>query len=796
MKFPHLLLSIWAAWGICGSTSLWAQGKETSNDALEEFGLPSLPDSFSRSSEPAEKVTFSADYQLEQGSDKGRIKVTAQIAAKHHIYSTTQPDGGPMATRIRLDSKQVELTGPFVPDHAPNVSKSEYFPVKVEEFHDSVVWSAPLKVNSPIDPSKGNLAVRIDGQVCLTDGSCQLVRSQITAGFEGYYGTSAAATELRPAGTHATWSASIVPGQIEAGGKAHLIIKAIPDDGYHVYVFDPKSKSTDGRTVIVATQKAGLRFGAPRTDQEVVVNDFGSDLRFEYHPGPVQWTIPIEVPESAESGQYPVEMLVGFTTCSDTSCDSPSGIRLTGVLEVAEPSPLQTATLNVESVAWEKVAELPSFVNWIDNIASDLTVWQRLQGGGLEWWMVGAALLGGFILNFMPCVLPVIGLKLMSFVSQAGSSHSRVVSLNLAFVGGILAVLMGLAALNIAFKVTGQAFGWGEQFNRLEFQVGLTVLLFAMALSFLGVWEIPIPGFATGSKSGELMEREGLMGAFYKGALTTILATPCSGPLLGTVFGLTLSLSVWSIVALFFLVGIGLGLPYLALCLWPGFVKWLPKPGAWMETLKEVLAFPLLLTVVYFIAVISPDYRIAALTLLIAVWFGCWLIGRVPVYAERRRKVAGWVTALSVCLAIGALSFTFLGPVKHYLPWQEYSEKTLAENRANGNVVMIDFTARWCATCQLNLYAAIDRPAVAELVKQNNVVPLLADWSDKGDEIAQKLRELDSNSIPLLAIYPSDPEAEPILLRDVITQGQLIEALQMAGPSKGVTRLTSQPKYD
>lgn len=797
MKFANRWLVLaWAVWATFALTAVQAQQRSSSKDEIGDLGLPSLSGALNRGSDRVEKVNFSATYDLEEGSAVGRIEITAQIAAQHHIYSTTQQDGGPLPTTITIDSNLIEMTGPFVPDHAPKQTKSEYFPVPIEEFHEQVVWTAPMRVLTQFDAATTTLPVRVNGQVCLADGNCQPIRKQVEAKFGKFYGGGQAVYELRAASTHAVWSATLEPANVRPGGKATISLKVVPDSGYHVYRFDPTDAAPTNRTVIVASKKAGLLFAAPTTNAEVVVQDLGPDLRFEYHPGPVEWSIPIEVPASATAGLYPIELLVGFNTCNDSSCDPPAGIRLSGGLTIANDSPSAAAPLSLEAVPWETVAGQPNFIGWIDQTASTMSIWQRFGGNSLELWMVGAALLGGFILNFMPCVLPVIGLKLMSFVNQAGSSHARVVSLNLAFVGGILSVLMALALLNIAFKLTGQAFGWGEQFNRLEFQVGLAVLLFAMSLSFLGVWEIPIPGFATGSKSGELMEREGLLGAFYKGMLTTILATPCSGPFLGTLFGLTLTLSVWSILALFFLVGVGLGLPYLALCFWPGFLKWLPKPGAWMETLKEILAFPLLLTVVYFISVIQPDYRIAALTLLIAVWFGCWIIGRIPAYAEPRRKTAGWLTALVCCVATGLISFSYLGPTKHHLPWQEFSEAALAENRANGNVVMIDFTARWCLTCQYNLATAIDRPEIAEIVEKNKVVPLLADWSDRGEPIAEKLRELQSNSIPLLAIYPAEPDAEPILLRDVITQSQLIEALEKAGPSKGVTRLTSQPKYD
>ena len=401
-------------------------------------------------------------------------------------------------------------------------------------------------------------------------------------------------------------------------------------------------------------------------------------------------------------------------------------------------------------------------------------------------WHLFAALLGGFILNFMPCVLPVVGLKLMSFVNQAGSSRTRIISLNLAFVAGIVSVMLVLAAVTIAAKMFyGQAFGWGQQFERLDFQVGLAMLVFAMALSFLGVWEIPIPGFATSSHSGELMQKEGHLGAYLKGILTTVLATPCSGPFLGAVFGITLSLSPMSIVILYVTLGLGLGFPYLALCTYPGFVKFLPKPGAWMETLKQVLAFPLLLTVVYIIQIVNPEYRIATLILLIVVWFACWLIGRVPPYSEVTQIRRAWLFGLGT-IAVGAIiSFSVFGPIKHLLPWEAYNEAQLAEYRREGRTVMVEFTARWCLTCQANMRYAIDREKVRDLCLKNHVITMLADKSEPSPAIDKKLQELGSNSIPLLAIYP--PDAEPIVLRDLLKESQIIAALEEAGPSYQLT---------
>lgn len=784
----HLTLAI-LGW------SLW-MAPVTAQVEFDSQGFPSLPGSFGIPSANRSKVTFSGNYQLEKGSDQGRLTVVAEIIPKHHIYSTTQPGGGPKPTKITIASDGVELTGPFSADHQPTKTKSPYFEVESEEFHDRVTWTAPIRLKKP-DSEPKPIDVKISGQVCLADGNCQPIEKEISVEFKDYYGGAQKVTQLRHPGTHAVWSATIEPAIVPPGGTATIKLSAETDPGYHIYKFQPGDPEPTNRTLIVASQKGGLLLGEPRTDQQIISKDLGLDKPFEYYPGSVSWTIPVEVPASAELGQRAVELLVSFNTCDDRSCDPPAGVKLMGSVTVQSESGDQSKqSMLIEPLNWLDVANHPAVATWIDTTRSQLTLLDRLSGNPLDLWMIGAALLGGFILNFMPCVLPVIGLKLMGFVNQAGSSHRRVVALNLSFVAGILTIIMALALLNIGAKIAGHSFGWGEQFTNIYFQVGLTVLLFAMSLSFLGVWEIPIPGFATGSKSGELMQKEGLSGAFYKGMLTTILATPCSGPFLGTLFGLTLSLSVWSILILFLLVGIGLGLPYLALCLWPGFIKLLPKPGAWMETLKEVLAFPLLLSVVYFLSVIDPDYRIATLSLLIAVWFGCWLIGRVPAYAESRRLYASWLTAAVVCSIAGYVSFTQFGPIKHHLPWKQYSETALQENRAAGKVVMLEFTARWCLTCQYNMRSAIDRPEVAKVVKENGVVPLLADWSNPSVEIENKLRELDSNSIPLLAIYPADPEAQPILLRDVITQSQLIDALEKAGSSQNAAKLTAKAQID
>ncbi len=310
----------------------------------------------------------------------------------------------------------------------------------------------------------------------------------------------------------------------------------------------------------------------------------------------------------------------------------------------------------------------------------------------------------------------------------------------------------------------------------------MAALVFAMALSFLGVWEIPIPGFATSYKSNQMMEREGVLGAFSKGLFTTILATPCSGPFLGFVFAVTATLDSVGVFVVYTMVGLGMGLPFIALCLKPDAIKFLPKPGTWMETLKEGLSFPLLLTVVYFVGSIGSEYRIATFSTLIAVWFACWMIGKVPIYADRHVKVKVWSAAIATAWVWGMVSFSLLGPTKSDMPWEPYSATRLAELRKQGKTVMIDFTANWCLNCQANTKLSIDVPQVVKKVESNGVATLLADKTEDSPEIDAKLIELQgTTTIPFLVIYPADPKADPIVLTGTFTQSKLLAALESAG---------------
>jgi len=399
--------------------------------------------------------------------------------------------------------------------------------------------------------------------------------------------------------------------------------------------------------------------------------------------------------------------------------------------------------------------------------------------------VIGYAILGGLILNLMPCVLPVIGLKVLSFVKQGGQSRLQILGLNLAYVAGMMLVFLLLATLAALMKLglSNESFGWGELNTLTWFKVGMSGLVFAMALSFLGVWELPIPGFASSGKATELSTREGALGAFMMGIFTTILATPCSGPFLGPVFGYTLSQSPVVIYLVFGAVGLGMALPFLLIGAVPSLVSWLPKPGAWMDTFKQLLGFVLLATVVWLLSSIHPNYFIATLSLLFGIWFACWWIGRTPLTAPSPVRRTAWIGGVGVAILIGAGAFHFLTPGKSVLPWVPYSRAALATAQAEGKTVLVDFTAQWCLTCKTNSKLAINREKVRQRVAKYDVVTLLADWTDRNDTIKEALRALGSQSMPLLVIYPADKSREVILLPDLLTQQKVLDALDKAGPS-------------
>ena len=543
---------------------------------------------------------------------------------------------------------------------------------------------------------------------------------------------------------------------------ARLFITAKLAPGWHIYSITQAPGGPIRTKIKLDRSEAFELLGEfrPISPPDKKKEDIWSDpnLIIESHHDSVTWYAPIKLAPEVDPAALRIEGQVYAQACK-TGCLMPQDYPFSAVLGEGMEAPKQGT-------------EDPS-----DTAQS----YQPLDVGKLLVQLC-FAFLGGLILNLMPCVLPVISLKLMSFLDQAGESRGRVFALNVWYALGLLSVFMVLAML-----AAWAGLAWGQQFTLPWFKVTMIGLVFAMALSFLGVWEIPIPGFVGSGQAGKLQVKEGAGGAFFKGVFATILATPCSGPFLGPVFGYLLKQPPMVAYWVFGAVGLGMASPYLVVGAYPKLIRFLPKPGPWMDTFKQLMGFLLLGTVVYLFSTTTEGYFIPTLTLLVGLWFGCWLIGRTPLTASAPQRFAAWTGGILAPALIGLFAFTvmFWEPI---IPWQPFSPDALAKARTEGKTVMVDFTADWCPNCKLNSRWAIERRQVFELVEKNRVIPLLADWTDRSPAIKKALNELGANSIPVLAIWP--PGGEAIVLKDLLTKGQVVDALTKAGPSK------PQPRQD
>jgi thiol:disulfide interchange protein len=534
-----------------------------------------------------------------------------------------------------------------------------------------------------------------------------------------------------------------------------LFITATIEPGWHIYSITQRPGGPIA-TKIEVTAPPGIGIAgkfqpsvAPETKKEPAFEN----LPIETHHGAVTWYAPIKVAAGFDPAKLEIRGKITVQACDVNSCVPPQDLAFSAKLGPGVVLPGETAG--------GPPATVPA---------------QPMQSLLVQ---LGFAFLGGLILNLMPCVLPVISLKILAFLEQAGESRGRVFALNVWYSLGLFSVFIVLAAL-----AATAGLAWGEQFTLPWFKVAMTVLVFAMALSFLGVWEIPIPGFVGAGGASRLQTREGPGGAFFKGIFTTILATPCSGPFLGPVFGYLLKQPPHMAYWVFGAVGLGMASPYLVLGAMPELLRFLPKPGRWMETVQQLMGFLLLGTVVYLFTTLSAAYFISTLALLVGVWFACWWIGRTPLTASTGWRLAAWLGGPAVAAMVGVFAFTVLFQESR-IHWQAFSPEALARAQAEGKTVMVDFSANWCPTCKTNLKFAVETDAVGELIKANGVVPMLADWTDRSPMIKQALNDLGYNSIPVLAIWPArSSERKVIALSDLLLESQVLDALKEAGPSK------------
>lgn len=390
------------------------------------------------------------------------------------------------------------------------------------------------------------------------------------------------------------------------------------------------------------------------------------------------------------------------------------------------------------------------------------------------------AFIGGLILNIMPCVLPVIALKILGFVSEARSEPRRVRNLGFIYAVGVLVSFLVLAAIVIGVKAADHHAGWGMQFGSPVFVVCLTTLVTLVALNLFGVYEIT-PGGRIANAAGQLASKHGAPGAFFNGLLATALATPCTAPFLAPALGFAFAQNTPTIILIFLTIGLGLAAPYVLLSCNPALLKFLPKPGAWMEKFKVAMGFPMLATVVWLFNVASADYGSRVFWLgvfLVVVACAAWIFGE---FIQRGRGGKGIAAAIVLLLLIGGYVFALedrldwramaaetgaTGPAKlaNGIDWQPWSPETVAQARSAGKPVLVDFTAAWCVTCNAIVKPALENDSVAARLKAMDAVALLADYTRTPPEMTAAISKHGAAGVPLVLVYPKDPEAAPIVL--------------------------------
>ncbi len=800
-----------------------------------DFGVPSEGE-----------LKLSASFQLEEGKRVGKLTVQGEISPEWHVYALTQPPGGPLRSELKLvDETVVKLTGKFVAETAPHIIPNDpIFGIRIEEHGDHVVWSVPVEIGPNVKPESATFTVIYNGQICNDQAGCiPLDGLKVEASFAGYssdikYPQQPGSKVIPFKIAHVTMSGWIEPLELKSGGSGTLVIKATPDEHFHVYqnLANMGEGLSYAPTLIAITEAHGVKFGKPETTSEVknlLIDEKPSGVM--YHEGEVLWKVPIEIPQSLVQGQLLIEGKLGIQTCNDVGCDPPAGASFSFVIDIKEESqPGQQQLVfskgTYDDASYAASQQSPSTDEAVA-VSQTAESDPQVEGSDLSFAMVIVwALIGGFILNFMPCVLPVIGLKVMSFVDQSGESRVKIFALNIWYTLGILAVFMFLATTVAVFNL-----GWGELFTYDSFKLILVSVLFVMALSFLGVWEIPIPGFVGGSSANKLEQKEGATGAFFKGIIATLLATPCSGPGLAVAIAWCTDKPPVYVYCVFVALGIGMSFPFILIGINPGLIRFLPKPGAWMETFKQSMGFVLMGAVVFFLTILNLALVVPTVAFMFGLWAACWWYNRTPVTADLSAKIRCWAGAVAIAGLVWALAYApkigvgyYSIPGLHQMSQDKLTsvidrevDKAGLENLGDGlnreemvlkqietliakdkmvlfnnerlgvlqaqkKTVLVDFTADWCLTCKTLEKLVLHTETIQKRLHENGVITMVADWTEKEKavEVTGWLNKFGSKQIPLYAIFPADDPSKPIvLMAGDIGINNLLEKLEEAGPS-------------
>ncbi len=408
---------------------------------------------------------------------------------------------------------------------------------------------------------------------------------------------------------------------------------------------------------------------------------------------------------------------------------------------------------------------------------------------GLPGWLL-LAFIGGLILNLMPCVLPVLSLKVFSLLKHSGQSRSQALLHGSAYTGGVVVSFLALAGVLIGFRAFGQQMGWGFQLQSPGFVAVLTVFIFLFALNLMGVFEV---GTSLVGADKAVSKRQDAFGSFGMGVFAAVVGAPCIGPGLASVSGIALQAGAVTSLSIFGFVGLGLASPFLLLSIFPKLAAHLPKPGAWMEALKQFMGFLLMATALFLLYVAGTLGGTGAIMMLLSALLvtalAAWIYGRwsVPVKSKRTQRIAQIISfgllSGAVLYAVSEVKDAHQQFIADSTPtkedgWGTWSAESVEEALAEGRPVFVDFTASWCLICQVNKKVALRTEATKSLFENYGIVTLVADWTSYDPEITKELERFGRSGVPLYLLYA--PDGQVTVLPQNLTYGKIREAIEKA----------------
>ena len=580
---------------------------------------------------------------------------------------------------------------------------------------------------------------------------------------------------------------SISPDELKtAAGDmgAGAIVIEMPKNSY-IYA-NPKGEGIGRATEITIEKKPFIKHFDIRYPKGEEYYAQGESKSVYIYRKTVRFPFIYEIDKNTSLGNYIIKANVSILMCTQDACFP---------VERSIDIPISVTSNNLDnnSAAMNRFKEFLSLksneaATNIDNdikinshsdisIFDDITFTPNYLGGKVTG-IIQAIIFGliaGFILNFMPCVLPVVSLKIMSFVLNGGEDKRIIAAQGVFFSAGIIVSFIFLAVLAAFF-----GYKWGELFQSETFLIIMASFIYAMALSLLGVFTFSI-SFSVETPANRVhgVYRD----SFFKGIIATLLATPCSGPFLGGALAWALTMPPAIIFIVFLSVGIGMALPYMLLSLNPSFLKFIPKPGEWMNNFQTAMGFILMFTVVYLFSILDNSMKAGFVLFLLFLSIGLWQFGKFgSIDKGRGKRYLAFIILAAIIITGYLISFKYLfnERVFHYKK-TNFSFERILDNKKTGIITVVNFTADWCPNCSLTERVSLQNMGVQEFLSKDNIEFMTADITKRNMEAEILMNKLGSRSIPLLAIFPTgEGFNSPICLRDIYSSRDVIDALTLA----------------